>query len=97
MFVAGIIADILFIESVGDHVCLHLSEMELITRSTLKKYVLELADHSFHQIHKTLVVNQNHVKQLNKLGFGDNEIILSNNASLKAIRCYKSVISSFVS
>jgi len=91
------LSDLLYIESVGDHVCLNLKDKQLITRCTLKKYVAELEEHGFHQIHKTLLVNASHVKQVAKLRFGDSEVTMSNGSRLRASRRYKSAIEKFVS
>jgi two-component system LytT family response regulator len=86
------VADILFIESVGDHVCIHLSQSQLITRNTLKFYVTELSEHGFHQIHKSSLVNIKHVASIKKLRFADYQMTMTNKKELKVSRRYKSVM-----
>ena len=86
------VADILFIESVGDHVCIHLSQSQLITRKTLKSYVEELSEHGFHQVHKSSLVNIKHVESIKKLRFADYQITMSNKKELKVSRRYKSIM-----
>ncbi len=86
------VADILYIESVGDHVCIHLSQNQLITRNTLKSYVVELSEHGFHQIHKSSLVNLKYVASIKKLRFSDYQVTLSNKKELKLSRRYKSIM-----
>jgi len=86
------VSDILFIESVGDHVCIHLSQSQLITRNTLKSYVSELSEHGFHQVHKSSLVNIKHVVNIKKLRFADYQITMSNKKELKVSRRYKSIM-----
>ncbi len=89
------LSDLLYIESVGDHVCFHLTNKQLISRNTLKHYVLELAEHGFHQVHKSSLVNAKHVSKFEKLGFGDYQLELSNQVTLRVSRRYKSSIEHF--
>jgi len=89
------LSDLLYIESVGDHVCFHLNNQQLISRNTLKHYVLELAEHGFHQVHKSSLVNAKHVIKFEKRGFGDYQLELSNQVTLRVSRRYKSSIAHF--
>jgi len=86
------VTDILFIESVGDHVCIHLSQNQLITRNTLKSYVTELSEHGFYQTHKSSLVNLKHVVNIKKLRFSDYQLTMSNQKELKVSRRYKSIV-----
>jgi len=90
------LSDILYVESVGDHVCFHLINQQLISRNTLKHYVLELAEHGFHQVHKSSLVNSKHITKLEKLRFGDCQIELSNQVLLRVSRRYKSTLNYIV-
>jgi len=89
------LSDLLYIESVGDHVCFHLINQQLISRNTLKAYVVELAEHGFHQVHKSSLVNGKHVTKLEKLRFSDYQITLSNQTTLRVSRRYKTAIEHF--
>jgi len=86
------LSDILFLESVGDHVCIHLCTEQLITRNTLKHYVAQLVEHGFHQIHKSSLINIKHVVKVSKLRFGDQEVEMSNQKLLRISRRYKNVV-----
>jgi two-component system LytT family response regulator len=89
------LCDLLYIESVGDHVCFHLTNQQLISRSTLKSLVVELAEHGFQQVHKSSLVNEKHVIKLDKLRFSDYQIELSNRSLLRVSRRYRSAIEHF--
>jgi len=90
------LSKILYVESVGDHVCFHLINQQLISRNTLKHYVLELAEHGFHQVHKSSLVNSKHITKLEKLRFGDCQLELSNQVLLRVSRRYKSTLNHIV-
>lgn len=83
------LTDILYFEAVGDHVCLHLPDQQLITRNTLKKYIAELSEKGFSQIHKSFLVNTAHIQSVTRLQFGDHQITLSNNAVLRMSRRFR--------
>lgn len=86
------LSEVLFIEAVGDHVCIHLTNQQLITRNTLKHYKLELAEFNFEQIHKSTLVNIKHIVKYEKLRFSDYQIELSNHHHLRLSRRYKHIL-----
>jgi len=86
------VSKIIYVESVGDHVCIHLQSRQLITRQTLKYYIAELSEFGFYQVHKSYLVNVLHIKQAMKLRFSDYELTLSNNINIRLSRRYKSVL-----
>lgn len=86
------VSEITHVESVGDHVCIYLLDQALITRQTLKHYITELSECGFYQVHKSYLVNAEHVKQINKLRFRDCELVLSNEQSVRLSRRYSSVL-----
>jgi len=88
--------DILYLESVGDHVCIHTQHKQLITRKTLKHYIVELSEFGFYQVHKSYLVNAQQVKQAKKLRFNDYELSLSNNENIRLSRRYKSILGQLV-
>jgi len=90
------VLDILFVEAVGNHVCLHLKDQQLIVRQTLKFYIAELSDFNFFQVHKSFFVNAHHVIQAQKLRFGDYELTLSNKSKIRLSRRYKSILHNLI-
>lgn len=90
------VSNIIYVESVGDHVCIHLQGTQLITRQTLKYYLAELSEFGFYQVHKSYLVNGLHIKQAMKLRFSDYQLTLSNNINIRLSRRYKSVLGSLI-
>lgn len=90
------LSDLIYLEAAGDHVCLHFESNQLITRYTLKKYLVELSELGFYQVHKSYMVNAKHVKQVLKRRFGDYDLELSNNTKLPLSRHYNSAIKHFI-
>ena len=90
------LTDLIYIEAAGDHVCMHFKSNQLITRNTLKKYIVELSELGFYQVHKSIMVNTAHVEQVIKRRFGDYQLVMSNNVELRLSRHYKSAIKSFI-
>lgn len=86
------VSEITHIESVGDHVCINLISQQLITRQTLKHYIVDLLEYGFYQVHRSYLVNAQHVKQVNKLRFRDHQLVLSNEQSVRLSRRYSSVL-----
>lgn len=86
------VSEITHIESVGDHVCINLLDQQLITRQTLKYYIVDLSEYGFHQVHRSYLVNAQHVKKINKLRFRDHQLVLSNEQSVRLSRRYSSVL-----
>ncbi len=89
------LSDVIYIEGIGDHVCFHLKNRQLITRSTLKKYLAELEGEDFLQIHKSFLVNAKHVEHIERRRFGDYQISLTSKKELKLSRRYKPAIERF--
>lgn len=84
--------ELLYLEAAGDHVALHFSHSQLLTRATLKTYQEQLVAHEFRQIHKSYLVNMNKIKQVSKARFGDFNLTLSNDVQLRVSRTYKAAI-----
>ncbi len=90
------VSQIIYIESVGDHVCIHLQDRQLITRQTLKYYIAELAEFGFYQVHKSYLANATHIKQTIKLRFSDYKLVLSNDINIRLSRRYNDVLSRLI-
>lgn len=84
--------DIYYLEAARDHTFLYLKDRHLITRQTLKHYAAELSAHGFYQVHKSYLVNRAHVSGVQRLKFGDQEILLSDGRTFRMSRRYKSVL-----
>ena len=86
------LSEVICLESVGDHVCLHLKDRQLITRQTLKHYIASLAESGFYQVHKSYLVNKSHVERVTKLRFGDGELLMSDQRVIRLSRRFNSVL-----
>lgn len=93
--------NVLYLEAAGDHVALHFESKDskskqLLTRSTLKNYLNQLVDYEFRQIHKSYIVNLKKIVHINKTRFGDYQLTLCNNVTLRVSRTFKEAISGLV-
>ncbi|NVJ99756.1 MAG: response regulator transcription factor [Alphaproteobacteria bacterium] len=88
--------DLLYIEAAGDHTFLYLPGRHLITRQTLKHYRDELADHDFHQVHKSVMVNAKHVVKASPLKFSDYELELTDGTKVRMSRRYKPALATLL-
>lgn len=62
-----LVKDIVFLEGVRNYTLFHLRDGErFISTRTLKKYEEELAIQGFHRIHKSYVINLNHLTSYDK-------------------------------
>lgn len=85
--------DIIYIESVSDHLAIHLSNKTLITRNTFIKLSLSIDQVYFHRVHKSYMVNLIHITKFEKGRFGDGAFWVSNGDRVKLSRRYKHVLS----
>lgn len=58
--------DILFIEAMGNYVCYVLSDKRLMTRATIKETVATLPKDEFVQVHRSFIVNGNHIEKIER-------------------------------
>lgn len=84
VFVA--VTDILWIEGAGDYVNLHLTDQVLLHRASLKQLEGQLHPAQFARIHKSLLVNVDHIQAFNPIGQGGAEVKLANGQILMASR-----------
>lgn len=54
--------DILYVESLQNYVCIHISKQQIITHSSLKNVVESLPSTDFIQIHKSYVISLQHIE-----------------------------------
>ena len=54
--------EILYVESLQNYVCIHTSNQQIITHSSLKNVVESLPENGFVQIHKSYVVALKHIE-----------------------------------
>ncbi len=79
---------ILFIESMNNYIIIHLADSSHIVYSSLGEFTKKL-NQSFLRIHKSFVVNKNHIQSFNK------EVVDIGDKQLPIGKTYKEIVSKF--
>lgn len=85
--------DILWIESDADYIQIHTSKEKHITRETMKGIEPKLDPFKFVRIHRSFIVNIDHILELQPLRHGDYIAQLKNGQKLSVSRKYKAKLS----
>jgi DNA-binding LytR/AlgR family response regulator len=81
------LADLRYLESKGNYVRLHLAGSKLVVLQTMRQWEASLPAAQFCRIHKSFMVNLNHVAQL-----GADEVILTNGARIPLGRKFAALL-----
>lgn len=77
------LADILYLEGLGDYVCIHLPGKKILTLEKMKNLAESLPDHNFIRVHKSFLV------AINKIEFIERNRIVINEQRLPIGATYK--------
>lgn len=80
--------DILWIDAAGDYMCVHTSSETFVMRARMKSLINEVLPDGFIRIHKSTIVNLQHVAKLEPLINSEYKLTLVNNKALKVSRTY---------
>ena len=80
--------DILWIESDGDYVRLHVTDKSRFVRMSLHKMMDKLDPAHFVQIHRSTIVNLQHMRKASPALYGEYTVELTNGARLKVSRTF---------
>ena len=80
--------DILWIDAAGDYMCVHTSSETFVMRARMKSLINEVLPDGFIRIHKSTIVNLQHVAKLEPLINSEYKLTLVNNKTLKVSRTY---------
>lgn len=80
--------DILWIESDGDYVRLHVSDKSRFVRMSLHRMMERLDPAHFVRIHRSTIVNLRHMKKASPALYGEYTVELTNGAKLKVSRTF---------
>lgn len=80
--------DILWIDAAGDYMCVHTQDDTAVMRARMKSLINEVLPSGFLRIHKSTIVNLQHVVKLEPLINSEYKVILTNSKSLKVSRTY---------
>ena len=80
--------DILWIDAAGDYMCVHTNAETFVMRARMKSLINDVLPDGFLRIHKSTIVNLQHVTRLEPLINSEYKLLLVNNKSLKVSRTY---------
>ncbi len=91
------LADILWIESQGDFVKIHATGPARLMRETLQSLQRRLDEARFLRIHRSFVVNVDHVRQVTPALYGDYSVLMSDGSKLRLSRNYRKALKTLLS
>ena len=80
--------DILWLESDGDYVRLHVTDKSRFVRMSLHKMMAKLDPAHFVRIHRSTIVNLKHMRKASPALYGEYTVELTNGAKLKVSRTF---------
>jgi DNA-binding LytR/AlgR family response regulator len=84
------VADVLWVESLGNYVRVHTPRSRHIHRGTMHQVARELASYGFVRIHRSAIVNARRIVQLRPRGHGRTEAHLDTGLRLRVSRTFRS-------
>jgi|SRR3954469_17976510 two-component system LytT family response regulator len=78
-----------WVEAQKDYVRLHQGSETILVRATIEGMSQKLAAHSFMRVHRSTIVNLEHVKEMRPLISGDYEILMDDQTRLLLSRGYR--------
>ena len=84
------------IEAAGDYMVIYTADNSLILRETMKDLEKRLDPRVFQRVHRSWIVNLNHVRQVKPHTNGECFLVLDSGADVKVSRSYRDVVARFV-
>jgi two-component system LytT family response regulator len=81
-----------WIEAEKDHVRFHQGTESFLVRSSMSALSRLLDPSSFMRVHRSTLVNLDHVREMRPLNSGDYEILMNNDVRLTLSRGYRTVL-----
>ena len=75
--------DIEWIEAADYYSCLHVGTKNLMLRETIKQLASSLDPHKFIRIHRSVIVNVEHIQEIIREGQSEGSVVLTNGQRLK--------------
>lgn len=85
-----------WVDAAGDYMCIHAGGETFILRRTMKELEQELNPNHFQRVHRSAIVNVEHVEKLCTRHNGEYHLILHNGQKLKVSRSYKDRIKQLI-
>jgi two-component system LytT family response regulator len=89
------VVDVDWIESAENYVCLHSGAESGLLRETMNSLEARLQDAQFVRIHRTLLVNAGHIREISALGSGEYEVLVGEKL-LKSSRRYQRAVTNLI-
>lgn len=89
-------ANIEWVDAAGDYVCIHAAGITHIKRSTLTKLLEDLDSSVFKRVHRSTIVNLNHIKKVVPHTKGEYFLKMGEFDQVKVSRNYREVIKSYL-
>jgi two-component system LytT family response regulator len=90
------IPNIIWLEAYDYYVKIHVKDKYYLVRESLKKLSEKLPASTFIRIHKSTIVNTNHILSISNVEHGEFQILLSNQVKTKIGRSYKENVKSII-
>jgi two-component system LytT family response regulator len=90
------VKEIKWVDAAGDYMCVHTEKDTHVLRITMKKLQSLLDEKQFARIHKSTIVNLNHVISIKPLRNNESIVTLNDDIELKVSRNYSPVLQSFI-
>lgn len=81
--------DVVWVEAQGDFVKVHLTGQAQLVRETLQAIEQKLEPRKFVRIHRSFIVNLEHVRKVTPALYGDYVVLMSDGAKLRLSRNYR--------
>lgn len=88
--------DISWVDAAGDYMCIHAAGETHVMRSTMKNLLEQLDDSLFKRVHRSTVVNMNHITQIFPHTKGEYFLLLGEHDRVKVSRNYREVVKEFL-
>ena len=88
-------SEIEWIDAAGDYMCVHANGETHIMRKTMKELEAELDSDFLQRIHRSTIVNLNHIKEMQSHINGEYFLTLSSGHTVKLSRTYKTKLKHF--
>jgi two-component system LytT family response regulator len=95
--VLAAVHDIAWIDAAGDYMCIHVNGKTHVMRITMKELQTCLDPALFLRIHRSTLINANHVVQIDSHINGEFFVVLSQGVRLKVSRGYRDAVARFLS
>jgi two-component system LytT family response regulator len=81
-----------WIEADGDYACLHAGGATHLVHRSLTDLARQLDPNHFARIHRSVIVNLDHVRELHTRDYRDYEVLMRDGARVRLSRTYRDVI-----